>query len=246
MASPNDSDSIHTATPTPSLRSLPLSPAGKIDVDSHFRLPTSNPNLAIANANETDDHEPSSTLPPPSFSSLGFHERYFPAPSPADPFSALVTSAANAAVETALATSSEEEESEPAPPTFEESSSSSRNPTSGTSSVSTVLAETKAALPRDTKQRPRSASASGVGTSASGKELDDGEPPPPYTEGGSPLEGFTYVMAGAAGVITQVQQVSAVAPISTGGLGGELPSSSVWDCLGCKGCADLLCRCGRE
>lgn len=220
MASPNDSDSIHTATPTPSLRSLPLSPAGKIDVDSHFRLPTSNPNLT--NANETDDHEPSSTLPPPSFSSLGFHERYFPAPSPADPFSALVTSAANAAAETALAPSGAE--SEPAPPTFEESSSSSSNPTSGTRSVSTVLAETKAALPRDTKERHRSASASASGASTSGKELDDGEPPPPYTEGGSPLEGFTYVMAGAAGVITQVQQVSAVAPISTGGLGGELPS----------------------
>ena len=58
-------------------------------------------------------------------------------------------------------------------------------------------AETKAVSPRDTKGE------------SSGKGLDDGEPPPPYTEGSSPLESFTYVMAvagGAASIITQVQQ----------------------------------------
>ena len=60
-----------------------------------------------------------------------------------------------------------------------------------------VEAETKAALPADNKR------------DASGKGLDDGEPPPPYTEGSSPLNSFTYVMAaagGAASIITQVQQ----------------------------------------
>jgi ATP-binding cassette subfamily F protein 3 len=64
------------------------------------------------------------------------------------------------------------------------------------SSLSNVEAEVKAALPRDTKGE-------------SSKGVDDGEPPPPYTEGSSPLEGFTYVMAaagGAASIITQVQQ----------------------------------------
>ncbi|KAJ5403816.1 hypothetical protein N7509_003687, partial [Penicillium cosmopolitanum] len=42
-----------------------------------------------------------------------------------------------------------------------------------------------------------------------GKSSDDGEPPPPYTEGYSPLESFNYVMAaagGASSIITQVQQ----------------------------------------
>jgi hypothetical protein len=59
---------------------------------------------------------------------------------------------------------------------------------------------------------------------SSGKGLDDGEPPPPYTEGSSPLDSFTYVMAAAGGpasIITQVQQ-SPGPPINT--LGGEYSS----------------------
>ena len=57
---------------------------------------------------------------------------------------------------------------------------------------------------------------------SSGKGVDDGEPPPPYTEGSSPLDTFTYVMASAGGpasIITQVQQAPAGAPINT--LGGR-------------------------
>lgn len=53
-----------------------------------------------------------------------------------------------------------------------------------------------------------------------GKSSDDGEPPPPYTEGYSPLESFSYVMAaagGASSIITQVQQTGGP-PINT--LGG--------------------------
>lgn len=56
---------------------------------------------------------------------------------------------------------------------------------------------------------------------SSGKGVDDGEPPPPYTEGTSPLDSFTYVMASAGGpasIITQVQQ-SPGAPINS--LGGK-------------------------
>lgn len=71
--------------------------------------------------------------------------------------------------------------------------------------AATAEAETKAALPPDTK-----------GDSSS-KSADDGEPPPPYTEGSSPLDSFTYVMAaagGAASIITQVQQ-GGPAPINT-------------------------------
>ena len=70
-----------------------------------------------------------------------------------------------------------------------------------------VVAETKAALPRDTKGE-------------SSKDDDDSEPPPAYSEGSSPLESFTYLMSaagGAASILTQVQQ-GGPPPINT--LGG--------------------------
>ena len=79
----------------------------------------------------------------------------------------------------------------------------------GPACTSTVEAEVKAALPQDTKGE------------SSSKGVEDGEPPPPYTEGSSPLEGFAYVMAGtgggAASILTQVQQ-GGPAPVNT--LGG--------------------------
>lgn len=76
------------------------------------------------------------------------------------------------------------------------------------SSLAVAESETKAALPRDTKDGQAS------------KDLDDGEPPPPYTEGSSPLDGFQYVMAAAGSIITQVQQ-GGPAPLNTA-LGGML------------------------
>jgi hypothetical protein len=79
-----------------------------------------------------------------------------------------------------------------------------------------VVAETKAALPRDTKGE-------------SSKEDDESEPPPAYSEGSSPLESFTYLMAaagGAASIITQVQQ-GGPPPINT--LGGMASGSAVRD-----------------
>ncbi|KAF5014106.1 hypothetical protein F66182_15034, partial [Fusarium sp. NRRL 66182] len=60
---------------------------------------------------------------------------------------------------------------------------------------SSVVAETKAALESVEKKGE-----------SSGKTPDDSEPPPPYTEGYSPLQSFSYVMAaagGAASIITQ-------------------------------------------
>ncbi|KAI8936350.1 hypothetical protein NX059_006762 [Plenodomus lindquistii] len=98
-----------------------------------------------------------------------------------------------------------EDESPPAfasAPPFTESSSSA--------SAAATAAATKAALPRDTKD------------ASSRKDVDDGEPPPPYSEGSSPLESFAYVMASAGGpasIITQVSQTSAGPPINT--LGGS-------------------------
>lgn len=91
------------------------------------------------------------------------------------------------------------------PPAF-----SSLPPLQGSSSSSaivhhSVVADTKAALPRDTKEGSPS------------KDIDDGEPPPPYSEGSSPLDSFTYVMANAGGpasIITQVQQGGGGAPLS--------------------------------
>lgn len=57
-------------------------------------------------------------------------------------------------------------------------------------------AETKAVLPVDVKGERRRAT-------------EGEEPPPPYTEGSSPLHSFNFIMAaagGAASIITQVQQ----------------------------------------
>ena len=185
----SDGSSVHT---TPSLRghahtSLPA----KTDVDSHFLLDSQQP------AREDEPSSASAESPPP-FSSHNFPSRYFPAPSAVDPYRVLVTDCASESLTSTAPPTG------PAPP-FES------YPT-----ASTVVAETKAALPRDTKD------------GQSSKDLDDGEPPPPYTEGSSPLEGFTYVMAsagGAASILTQVQQ-GGPAPINAS-LGGEWAGEGV-------------------
>jgi hypothetical protein len=134
---------------------------------------------------EASASNPPSPRPPP-FSSL-----YFPPQPDLQRIKAAIT---GAACESLLATA-------PAP-SFEETLAEDEE-------ESKAAAETKAALPRDTKGEP------------SGKGVDDGEPPPPYTEGSSPLDSFTYVMAaagGAASIITQVQQTGGP-PINA--LGGE-------------------------
>ncbi|KAL8754849.1 MAG: hypothetical protein Q9184_004993 [Pyrenodesmia sp. 2 TL-2023] len=74
-----------------------------------------------------------------------------------------------------------------------------------TSCASDVEAETKAAIPRDTK---------GESTSHSAEEK---EPPPPYTEGSSPLGSFTYTMAAAGGVASIITQVPQGGPSAQGG-----------------------------
>ena len=73
------------------------------------------------------------------------------------------------------------------------------NPTQPGSSAPgcTLERDIKAAIPRDSKGE------------SSSKAADEAEPPPPYTDGSSPLDSFTYVMAAAGGpasIITQVQQ----------------------------------------
>lgn len=80
---------------------------------------------------------------------------------------------------------------------------------------SSVVADTKASFSTPKRDGP-------------GKNTDDGEPPPPYTEGYSPLESFTYVMAaagGASSIITQVQQTGGP-PINTLGGMSAFPCNS--------------------
>ena len=178
----SDGSSVHT---TPSLRGEhTLESHHKTDVDSHFRLEPQR------QERQDESSATASAESPPPFSSHNFPSRYFPEPSSTDPYRSLVT---ECATENLTATAPPG----PAPPTFDE--------VQPAPAASSVVAETKAALPRDTKD------------GQSSKDLDDGEPPPPYTEGSSPLEGFTYVMAaagGAASIITQVQQ-GGPAPINT-------------------------------
>ncbi|GAB7325233.1 hypothetical protein MBLNU13_g09301t1 [Cladosporium sp. NU13] len=182
----SDTSSVHT---TPSLHGHAQP---KIDVDSHFAL-----------AQARQESSSSATESPPPFSAHNFPSRYFPAPSPEDPYSTLVTASEASHSLTVLAPPP----SGPAPPFEESESATPTTPAALEASASSVLVDTKAALPRDTKE--------GQGS----KDLDDGEPPPPYTEGSSPLDGFTYVMAAAGSIITQVQQ-GGPAPINTA-LGGS-------------------------
>lgn len=127
----------------------------------------------------------SSSLPslsPPPFSSL-----YFPPPSSPDSF------------RTALVEPDPPPEFCPGPSVeaAEAAEAAEVDNTAATSFATTVEAETKAALPKDTKGE------------SSHKGAEEGEPPPPYTEGSSPLDSFTYLMAATGGptsIITQVQQ----------------------------------------
>ncbi|KAK5123144.1 hypothetical protein LTR85_003342 [Meristemomyces frigidus] len=186
LAARQHGSSVHT---TPSLRGHAHDTVpGKVDVDAQFQLEAPHP-PSPQSERQAQPSSASAESPPP-FSSHNFPSRYFPAPSPSDPYRALVTECATSDSLTALAPL---ELTGPAPPFEEEEVPSAASP---------VVAETKAALPRDTK---------------SSKDLDDGEPPPPYTEGSSPLDGFTYVMAtagGAASILTQVQQ-GGPAPLNT-------------------------------
>ena len=135
--------------------------------------------------------DPASSSSPPSPRPPPFSSLYFPTDAELDRIRATVTETAPG--DNPLVT---------APgPSFEEALAED-------DAESKAEADTKAALPQDTKAQ-------------SSKSVDEGEPPPPYTEGSSPLNSFSYVMAaagGAASIITQVQQ-TAGPPINT--LGGE-------------------------
>lgn len=135
--------------------------------------------------------------PPPQYPASEPSSSAPPSPRP-PPFSSLYTSTAEA-VE-AYKTAVTEAGASASVPAYAPVAVDSYEPTSSRD----VVAETKAALPQDTKGE-------------SSKKDDDNEPPPAYSEGSSPLESFTYLMAaagGAASIITQVQQGGAP-PINT-------------------------------
>ena len=141
-------------------------------------------------ASEPSRSAPSSPRPPP-FSSL-----YTSTAEAVEAYKFAVTEAGTSASVPAYA---------PVAPHFQAPSNASTD----------VVAETKAALPPDTK-------------GGSSRKDDDNEPPPAYSEGSSPLESFTYLMAaagGAASIITQVQQQGAP-PINT--LGGGFVIQSLY------------------
>ncbi|KAK3692475.1 hypothetical protein B0T22DRAFT_368706, partial [Podospora appendiculata] len=90
----------------------------------------------------------------------------------------------------------------PAAPAYAPSSEQVATESSNSASAASQLrADTKRALPQDTKGHP--------GESSRNSKDEDSEPPPAYSEGSSPLQSFTYLMAaagGASSIITQVQQ----------------------------------------
>ncbi|KAL8719364.1 MAG: hypothetical protein Q9225_003621 [Loekoesia sp. 1 TL-2023] len=88
-----------------------------------------------------------------------------------------------------------EPDSNPPPPFIPAQPAETASP-----SRSTVEAETKAALPSDSKAEP------------SGQSAEEKEPPPPYSEGSSPLGSFTYIMAAAGGPASIITQVSPGGP----------------------------------
>lgn len=131
---------------------------------------------------------PSAFRPPPSFSSLfpaQEHEASESVLEPCEPYKAVVedTSEATASASASAAPAYAPADHQVAP----ESSNSA-------SATLRLQDETKRALPRDNKGSTKD---------------EESEPPPAYSEGSSPLDSFTYLMAaagGAASIITQVQQ----------------------------------------
>ncbi|KAF4446418.1 dipeptidyl-peptidase III [Fusarium austroafricanum] len=138
--------------------------------------------------------EPSASRPPP-FSSLftsSPHDSH-------EPSNKFVTFTAHSPCEA--------EASGSAAPAYESSSPREAlpfDPDQSTTAFRDPVAETKRALPRDTK-------------GDSSRKDDDAEPPPAYSEeGDSPLSTFSFLMAaagGASSIITQVQQGGP--PVST-------------------------------
>ncbi|PTB64554.1 hypothetical protein BBK36DRAFT_1122833 [Trichoderma citrinoviride] len=131
--------------------------------------------------------EASSSSRPPPFSSLFSSVQDHPSSEPFGKFPAVAPEGSASASIAAPAYGYDSDSRAPEP--FDPDQAAAR-------AFQDPVAETKRALPRDTKGE-------------SSRKDDDAEPPPAYSEGDSPLLTFSYVMAaagGASSIITQVQQ----------------------------------------
>ncbi|KAL6872305.1 hypothetical protein HDV57DRAFT_520294 [Trichoderma longibrachiatum] len=132
--------------------------------------------------------EASSSSRPPPFSSLFSSVQDHPCGEPFGKFPAVVAAEGSASASVAAPAYGYDSDSR-APEPVDPDQAAAR-------AFQDPVAETKRALPRDTKGE-------------SSRKDDDAEPPPAYSEGDSPLLTFSYVMAaagGASSIITQVQQ----------------------------------------
>lgn len=193
-------ESLHDQSPAVS----PASPAAADDDDSIVR-PTQRPGAtpqppppqypASEVSRPTATSLVSNRTAPPPFSSLFAS---FPPPdqhSPASVLEADDPSASAVAPSGLYDPEPAQRDKSPAPAYEPPAASSSSEPPN---TYQETLAETKRLLPQDTKAE-----------SSSRTKDDDAEPPPAYSEGYSPLQSFTYLMAaagGASSIITQVQQ----------------------------------------
>ncbi|KAJ4266326.1 hypothetical protein NW762_004310 [Fusarium torreyae] len=195
--------SLEKKTPSPASSRAPSTRTSS----THHREPTPD------DLKTTKESEPHILLnreqsPPPQYPASE------PSTSRPPPFSSLFTSPPNDAHERpsnfvafTACSPCEAEASGSAAPAYESSSSPREalpfDPDQSTTAFRDPVAETKRALPRDTK-------------GDSSRKDDDAEPPPAYSEGDSPLSTFSFLMAaagGASSIITQVQQGGP--PVST-------------------------------
>ncbi|GKU00960.1 dipeptidyl-peptidase iii [Fusarium langsethiae] len=197
------STSLDNKTPSPASSRPPSTRT----TSSYHREPTPD-NLKSAKEPETHILLKCEQSPPPQYPASE------PSTSRPPPFSSLFTSPTNDAHDrsdkfaTFTARSPcEAEASGSAAPAYESSSPREAlpfDPDQSTTAFRDPVAETKRALPRDTK-------------GDTNRKDDDAEPPPAYSEeGDSPLAAFSFLMAaagGASSIITQVQQGGP--PVST-------------------------------
>ncbi|KAM0341861.1 hypothetical protein ACHAPU_009797 [Fusarium lateritium] len=194
--------SLEKNTPSPASSRPPSTRT----TSSHHREPTPD---ELKSAKEPKSHILLSReqLPPPQYPASE------PSTSGPPPFSSLFTSQSTNAHERSnkfvaftARSPCEAEASGSAAPAYESSSPREAlpfDPDQSTTAFRDPVAETKRALPRDTK-------------GDSSRKDDDAEPPPAYSEGDSPLTAFSFLMAaagGASSIITQVQQGGP--PVST-------------------------------
>ncbi|KAK3381471.1 hypothetical protein B0H63DRAFT_511275 [Podospora didyma] len=161
-----------------------------VEVDAETLLDSATAEASSSGPQSPPPQYPSTSFrPPPPFSSLFTSPDPEAAASVLEPFLPYKHSVADA----------DDAASAPgAAPAYAPSEQVTSGSSNSAFAVSRLQDETKRVLPQDTK-----------GESSRNNKDDEAEPPPAYSEGSSPLQSFTYLMAaagGASSIITQVQQ----------------------------------------